>query len=165
MWRHSLQFCHEWSCNHIPDLNFVWLCQKIWTKVILKNFSSDTQRQNCWQNCRNVRKISNQNGISIKGSRKQPPSPIFNVGRFLLAVTCSLMFQKSTLKLGGRGARGKIGRSGGTFPTYNFFFKIMLMWKFCQPILSLGVWETHFLEIVGLSFFLHPWPTIRFSKR
>ena len=138
------------SCYTIFDNKYLW---KTYFFYFSNLWFSDTQRQNCWQNCRNVRKISNQNGISIKGSRKQPPSPIFNVGRFLLAVTCSLMFQKSTLKLGGRGARGKIGRSGGTFPTYNFFFKIMLMWKFCQPILSLGVWETHFLEIVGFSFF------------
>ena len=75
----------------------------------------------------------------MKGSRKHPPAPIFNVGRFFLAATFSIMFQKSTLKLGGRGDQGKPGRNGGTFSPYNILIKIMVMWKFCQPILSLGV--------------------------
>ena len=40
---------------------------------------------------------------------------------------------------GGEGAQGKPGRNGGTFSPYNILIKIMVMWKFCQPILSLGV--------------------------
>ena len=59
--------------------------------------------------------INNQNDISMKGSRKHPPAPIFNVGRFFLAATCSIMFQKSTLKLGGRGLRGNLEEMGGHF--------------------------------------------------
>ena len=43
------------------------------------------------------------------------------------------------IEIGGEGAQGKPGRNGGTFSPYNILIKIMVMWKFCQPILSLGV--------------------------
>ena len=119
LWRHSCEYYHEWSCNRIPHLYVVIRCQKNGTKSFQKNICSDTQRQKCWQNFTNITKTWSQNAIHSKGTINLPPSSIFNVGGLFFAAKCSPMFQMSTLKLGGRGRRAKIGRDGGHLVRYS----------------------------------------------
>ena len=74
-----------------------------------------TQRQNCWQNYTNIKKISNENGIYLGDAVKQPPFPHFQCWWIFF---CSHMLSNVSdvnIEVGGRGARGEMGRDGGTF--------------------------------------------------